>query len=55
MGDVKEIERVPTPRQQIQIREIDRLTSGGSKTYWEDGDEYTREQLMRRADLQDFI
>jgi hypothetical protein len=25
------------------------------KTYWEDWEEYTREQLMKRADLEYFI
>jgi hypothetical protein len=25
------------------------------KTYWEDWEEYTREQLMRRWGLEDFI
>lgn len=48
-------EKVPTPRQAIQIREIDKLTSWGVKTYWEDGEEYTREQLMKRASLQEFL
>jgi hypothetical protein len=38
MADIPEInnERIPTPKEAIQIKEIDRLTSGGMKTYWED-------------------
>ena len=48
-------EKVPTPKQAIQIREIDKLTSWGIKTYREDGEEYTREQLMKRASLQEFL
>jgi len=56
MGDTPiEQERIPTPKQAIQIKEIDSLTSGGMKTYWEDWEEYTRGQLMKRWGLEDFI
>jgi hypothetical protein len=51
--NIVEEQKKPTPSQQIKISEINKLTRNWS--HREDWEEYTREQLMTRAELSDFL
>tara|TARA_R110000868_G_scaffold75006_2_gene216720 strand:- start:2769 stop:2981 length:213 start_codon:yes stop_codon:yes gene_type:complete len=43
----EEYKKIATPFQQQKIRDIENKTKNGN--YWEDGEEYTRQQLLENA------